>query len=325
MPIKPDEPTEYLSQVNGRIASWNSRKPAPHKGVPLAPPTVLVVTAEPTATPKPVPVEQSPTVLVGVPPTPNDGLRRDKTAQAQKPDELLPLPPPIFQQVPLLPPAAAVPNTSAGTGISVTPPLNPFDTDSITPHASPPATALVNSTAPEPTPAPRLSVSATVAADAMPPEVITPVVGGEQGVTTASLELTLPDAPCGRTGKKGTWKTTPYKPRKKMKPEELRTHCVSVRFSAAELARLTTDMHAQHKKELGAVVRDAYLNGPRPLVPAVNVEKWGELARPLANLNQIALHLNAGHLPEDYRPLLDKLARQFHIFRAELLGQNGVK
>jgi hypothetical protein len=149
--------------------------------------------------------------------------------------------------------------------------------------------------------------------------------GGEQGVTSASLQLTLPAAPSGRSGKKGAWKTTPNKPRKTLPPQDKRTHCVSVRLSAAELARLTTDMHAQHKKELAAVLRDAYFIGPRPLVPAVNVEKWGELARPLANLNQIALHLNAGHLPEDFRPLLDKLARQFHVFRADLLGQRGAK
>lgn len=150
-------------------------------------------------------------------------------------------------------------------------------------------------------------------------------MGWEQGVTSASLQFTLPVAPCGRTGKKGAWKNTPQKPRKTLPPQDKRTHCVSVRLSAAELALLTTDMHAQHKKELAAVLRDAYLKGPRPVVPAVNVEKWVELARSLANLNQIALRLNIGQLPEDYRPVLHKLARQIHIFRAELLGQKGTK
>jgi hypothetical protein len=155
----------------------------------------------------------------------------------------------------------------------------------------------------------------------MPSEAATSLVGEKQGVTSASLQLTLPGTPSGRTGKKGAWKTTPNKPRKTLPPEDQRTHCVSVRFSTAELARLTTDMQVQHKKELAAVVRDAYLHGPRSVVPPVNLDKWRELARAIANLNQIALLLNSEVIPEDFRPFLDKLARQIHLFRAELLGQ----
>ena len=325
MSIKRDEPVQYLDEVNARIAQWNDRKqkPLPAKS------TVLPGTVEPTVAPKSVPVEQSPSVPVNVPPVSADGHDCDKSAQVQKPNEPPPSPPPVFQQVPPLPPAATDLATVAETVVPVTPPPNPppnpVDTDSTTPHAAPPVAPAVNSTALESAPASRLAAVASISGGPVPPVAATPPSGGQQGVISASLQLTLPAAPSGRTGKKGAWKTTPYKPRKTLPPQVLRTHCVSVRLSADELARLTTDMHAQHKKELAAVLRDAYLNGPRPLVPAVNVDKWVELAHTLSNLNQIATHLNAGHLPEDFRPLLDKLARQFHVFRAELLGQKGAK
>ena len=198
----------------------------------------------------------------------------------------------------------------------------PAVTDLSTTHA-PPVQSPGASPAPEQSPAPRLSAAAAANAATGIAGVPPPQNGKEQGVTTASLKFTLPDTHCVRAGWNGVPKT-PYKPRKKKPAAELRTHCVSVRLSDAELLRLKTDAAAQHK-ELADVLRDAYLNGPRPSVPPVNLEVWRELSRPLANLNQIAAHLNAGRMPEDARPLLAQLKDGILNLRAALLGQKGDK
>lgn len=235
-----------------------------------------------------------------------------------------PAPPAAKSVSPILPPV--LPNGQSPIG----PPAG-IDTDSGgdkvpvagSPHAPPTRVSGAGSSVSGPLPAPRLSATATATGGAVAPVTAPTPAGGQQGVTSASLQSTLPAAPCGRTGGKTARKTAPQKPRQKLAVAEQRTHCVSVRFSDTELLRLTTDMAAQHKKELAAVLRDAYFKGPRPVVPPVNLDKWRELSRPLANLNQIAMYLNAGVLPEDFRPLLADLSAKIHALRADLLGQKG--
>jgi hypothetical protein len=145
------------------------------------------------------------------------------------------------------------------------------------------------------------------------------VLGEEQGVTSASLQSTLPSTPYGRAGGKAR-KSAPPKARKKKSAAEQRSHCVSVRLSTAELFRVELDSKLNRKRK-ASVLRDAYLKGSPPIVPPANVDLWRELSRALSNLNQVAAHLNAGKLPEDYRPLLADLAQKVHDLRADLVGQ----
>lgn len=58
------------------------------------------------------------------------------------------------------------------------------------------------------------------------------------------------------------------------------------------------------------------LNEERPpQVPELNQGAWIELAKPAANLNQIALKLNVGELPE-----IAEIREQLSAFRAALIG-----
>ena len=246
-----------------------------------------------------------------------------------KEQEQPPTQPPLSQPTPpIVPPAppAAVKDT-AGTTVAPSdgsaPTPNPSGTDSTPPNAPPPSSSLDNPSASEPANTQRLAAGVAAAVHSHAAEAAKAPVGVEQGVTSASLQSTLPATPSGRTGKKGAWKNTPHKPRKTLPPDQQRTHCISVRLSDAEYARLTTDMQAQHKKELAAVLREAYFNGHRPLVPQVNLDAWRKLAPTTSNLNQMAIALNIGLVPEDLRPFLVALTAEFHALRAALLGEEG--
>lgn len=70
-----------------------------------------------------------------------------------------------------------------------------------------------------------------------------------------------------------------------------RHHCVSVRLNDEELAQLDRQRGAMAR---GEWLRCAALDKLPPVVPEPNQQKWAELARHGANLNQIARHLNAG-------------------------------
>ncbi len=102
--------------------------------------------------------------------------------------------------------------------------------------------------------------------------------------------------------------------------EARRTHCVSTRVNEDELARLRSDARARHQR-MGALLRNGYFGGEALHVPAVNVAKWETLAVALADLQQLALCLNAGQLPGDVRPALAATMEEIHALRADLVGQ----
>ena len=92
-----------------------------------------------------------------------------------------------------------------------------------------------------------------------------------------------------------------------------RTHCISVRVSSKELARLEAE---RGRRQRGAYLRDCWQGRPSPpLVPAINQTAWQALSRSAANLNQLAYACNRGEFPEVGAIRLE-LAR----FRAALLG-----
>lgn len=75
------------------------------------------------------------------------------------------------------------------------------------------------------------------------------------------------------------------------KPEELRTHCVSVRITPSEL-RLLDSLRGHISR--GSFLRNILLGRKIPApVPKVNRQAYIETARWASNLNQIARFLNA--------------------------------
>jgi hypothetical protein len=74
------------------------------------------------------------------------------------------------------------------------------------------------------------------------------------------------------------------------KPNELRTHCVSVRITPAEL-RLLDSMRGGISR--GSYIRNIFLGKKIPAaVPSINRQAYIETARWAANLNQIAYALH---------------------------------
>lgn len=96
--------------------------------------------------------------------------------------------------------------------------------------------------------------------------------------------------------------------------EEQRTHCVSVRLNAAELAALDKRRGEFQRGEWMRLAEQGALPPPAP--PALNVEAWQELARAAGNLNQIARALNGNPDLVEARAVLEELRQ----FRAALLG-----
>ncbi len=137
--------------------------------------------------------------------------------------------------------------------------------------------------------------------------------------------LACPATPVGRYG--GTRSASLTMPsyhlaklRARQTGASLRSRCVSLRLSASEHDLLAKWAIAE-RKQLGRLAREI-LFGARPrLIPEINYARWEDHARTLANLNQLAYHLNAGRIVEDLRPLLQRLLEEVQSFRAELRGQ----
>lgn len=129
-------------------------------------------------------------------------------------------------------------------------------------------------------------------------------LGVEQGMTGASLgPLALPSL--RSVGRSATH----------LKELEMgnRNHCISVRVSAEELARL--DAERGHRPR-GAYLRACWLRLPaQPIVPEVNRLAWQALARSASNLNQLAAAYHQGDMPD-----LAAIRRELAAFRASLLG-----
>lgn len=98
-----------------------------------------------------------------------------------------------------------------------------------------------------------------------------------------------------------------------------RDHCVSVRLNSAELADLDS-ARALVRMQRGEYLRSASRGVLPPTIPPINREAWASLARLGGNLIQHQQAINAG-LATDYPPeLIQSLADQVQLLRAELLG-----
>ena len=100
-------------------------------------------------------------------------------------------------------------------------------------------------------------------------------------------------------------------PKTKSKHKELRSHCVSSRFTPSELATLD---ERRGKIPRGEYVRRCTFGTPPVPIPQPNVEKYAELARAAGNLNQISRKVNEGVFN------IESLARELALFRMRLIG-----
>jgi hypothetical protein len=95
---------------------------------------------------------------------------------------------------------------------------------------------------------------------------------------------------------------------------EKREHTVSTRLNCAELARLDS-LRAPVQMQRGEYLRAAALDRLPPMIPAINREAWVTLSRSAANLNQLAVRLNA-----DGRVEAEEVREALADFRRCLLG-----
>jgi len=108
---------------------------------------------------------------------------------------------------------------------------------------------------------------------------------------------------------------------------DLRTVCISSYVTPGENLQLTAVSKRLHQRK-GEVLRRAYFDNQVTItVPEPNEEKWRDLARVCANLNQIAYQLNQKekNLDEsdgDLRPLLKELLDKVQHLRADLRGNS---
>lgn len=98
-------------------------------------------------------------------------------------------------------------------------------------------------------------------------------------------------------------------------PAAKRTHCISVRMNAAELAALDS-RRGQYAR--GEYLRLAFFDALPPVIPELNREAWVELSRAASNLNQLAKAYNEGDALDP-----DSLRNHLAAFRDALIGAGG--
>ncbi|EAA7150861.1 ATP-binding protein [Salmonella enterica] len=114
-----------------------------------------------------------------------------------------------------------------------------------------------------------------------------------------------------RSSRRGKFHTTKYS------PNEVRTHCVSVRLNEEELSILDSKRGAYKK---GEWLRMASLNKIPPVLPEINREAWTELGRLAQYLNHLLTHLD--HKSSDSelsRTELFAVRRQIKALREHLI------
>ena len=104
---------------------------------------------------------------------------------------------------------------------------------------------------------------------------------------------------------------------KPLPTDETRTHCVSVRLNAVELATLDSQRGLMQR---GEYLRVAALHRLPPVVPEINKNAWVELSRLSANLNQYQASINAHRAPHQQIDI-GHLSDQVAALRTDLLGQ----
>lgn len=109
----------------------------------------------------------------------------------------------------------------------------------------------------------------------------------------------------------------------------MREKVIKVRVSPGEREELEQLARAA-RLPLSLLVRNAALGlkiePAPPAAPEVNIEKYGELARMVSNLNQLTRHLNEGHIVAsdsqrlDLQDVLSQALINVQHLRRELLG-----
>ena len=103
-------------------------------------------------------------------------------------------------------------------------------------------------------------------------------------------------------------------------PADLRTHCVSVRLAAAELALLDAQ-RAAVQMQRGEYLRCAALHRLPPTIPAINQAAFVQLARSASNLNQLARAANESARGSPIpAPSVEDIADALDEFRRALIG-----
>lgn len=102
-------------------------------------------------------------------------------------------------------------------------------------------------------------------------------------------------------------------------PADLRTHTVSVRLNAAELAELDRN-RAPVRMQRGEYLRAASWGKLPPTIPAINREAWANLARAVGNLNQFQAAINEGRAAGYPPQVIEQLRDQVQQLRSELIG-----
>ena len=110
--------------------------------------------------------------------------------------------------------------------------------------------------------------------------------------------------------------------RPKVDPAALRVTTIGVRVSSDEYAALRQKA-AQMGMTPAQWLREAALSRrlPSPPVPPENRERYAELARLAANLNQIAHRANAGHAVTVADAFLRQLIEEVSRLRLALIGE----
>jgi hypothetical protein len=103
-----------------------------------------------------------------------------------------------------------------------------------------------------------------------------------------------------------------------LKFSELRTR-VDCYFSPAERDKLQANASLAGLG-LSSFIREAALGNVIKVLPTVNAERWGELARTTANLNQLVHRINEGSLHGVDAALLIGLLEEVQALRRELIG-----
>lgn len=107
--------------------------------------------------------------------------------------------------------------------------------------------------------------------------------------------------------------------------EELRTHVVSVRLNAAELAALD-GQRMPTQMQRGEYLRCAALHRLPPTIPSLNREAWVSLARSAGNLNAITRRLHeAAHALDATAPPIEEISKVLADFRLTLVCAAGIE
>lgn len=104
----------------------------------------------------------------------------------------------------------------------------------------------------------------------------------------------------------------------KLSPNQLRSHCVSVRLNDEELT-LLNERRGRHRK--GEWLRLSLLNKLPAVVPAINIEAWKILGEISQKLNKLVAHLdNKSQGSSLTQTELFAVKRQISELRINLVG-----